>query len=99
MNKEFKYLPTSPVSPNATAAHTLPAAVPSSALDDGELLKKSPLVSAANEASSQPTSMIVPLSTEVPVPPLVEKEKSMSKVSLYESAEDDVGDTVDIPLN
>jgi hypothetical protein len=99
MNKEFKFPPTSPVSSNAPAEHTPPAAVPSSALDDAEPLKKSPPVSANNEASGRPASMVTPSSIEVPAPPPVEKEKSMSKVSLYESVEDDVGDTVDIPLN
>ena len=99
MNEGFKFPPTSPVSPNALVAHTLPAAVPSSALDDAEPLKKSPPVSAINEASSQPASMITLLRIEVPVLLPVEKEKSMSKVSLYESVEDDVGDTVNIPLN
>jgi hypothetical protein len=99
MNKEFKFPPTSPVSPNAPATHPPPAAVPSSALDDAEPLKKSPPASANNEASSGPASMITLSSIEVPAPLPVEKEKSMSKVSLYESVEDDVEDTVDIPLN
>ena len=43
--------------------------------------------------------VITPLNIEVPAPPPMEKEKSMSKVSLEDLAHDDVGDTVDILLN
>lgn len=43
-------------------------------------------------------SLVTPSSIEVPPPPPVEKERSFSNISL-ESGEDDVGDTVDIPLN
>ncbi|KAG6894406.1 hypothetical protein C0993_011599, partial [Termitomyces sp. T159_Od127] len=46
----------------------------------------------------QPATVVTPSSIEVPPPPLVEKEKTASSVSL-EEGEDDVGDTVDIPLN
>ncbi|KAG6845522.1 hypothetical protein H0H87_007766 [Tephrocybe sp. NHM501043] len=46
----------------------------------------------------QPSTVITPSSIEVPPPPLVEKEKSATTASLDEG-EDDVGDTVDIPLN
>ncbi|KAH0588190.1 Chitin biosynthesis protein CHS5 [Termitomyces sp. J132] len=46
----------------------------------------------------QPSTVITPSSIEVPPPPPVEKEKSASSMSL-EEGEDDVGDTVDIPLN
>jgi hypothetical protein len=42
--------------------------------------------------------LVTPSSIEVPPPPPVEKERSFSNISL-ESGEDDVGDTVDIPLN
>jgi hypothetical protein len=42
---------------------------------------------------------MTPSNIEVPAPPPVEKDKSMSKVSLEDSVDDDVGDTVDIPLN
>jgi len=43
--------------------------------------------------------VINPLNIEVPAPPPVEKEKSTSMVSLEDSVDDDVGDTVDILLN
>jgi len=99
MNKEFKFPPASPVSPNAPVEHTPPAAAPSSVLDDAEPLKKSPPVSVNNEASSRRASVINPSSIEVLAPPPVEKEKSTSTVSLEDSADDDVGDTVDILLN
>lgn len=45
----------------------------------------------------QPASVVTPSSIEVPPPPPVEKEQ-LSSVSVDES-EDDLGDTVDIPLN
>ncbi|KAG6895998.1 hypothetical protein C0992_010973 [Termitomyces sp. T32_za158] len=52
-----------------------------------------------DSAKATPTPTVVtPSSIEVPPPPLVEKEKTASSVSL-EEGEDDVGDTVDIPLN
>jgi hypothetical protein len=41
-------------------------------------------------------SVISPSSIEVPPPPPVEKERSVSTV---DDAEDDVGDTVEVPLN
>ena len=92
MNEEFKSPPTAPVFPNPPAAHTPPAAVAPSALDDAEPLKQSPSVSANNEASNRRASVITQ------APPPVEKEKSMSKLSLEYSAEDDVGDTADMLL-
>ena len=51
-----------------------------------------------DEASSRP-AVITPSSIEVPAPPLVEKERTTTRASLDDSADDDVGDTVDIPLN
>jgi hypothetical protein len=46
----------------------------------------------------QSSSVITPSAIEVPPPPPVEKESSPSSISVDES-EEDVGDTVDIPLN
>jgi hypothetical protein len=43
------------------------------------------------------TSVITPSSIEVPPPPPVEKEQSTN--GSEEDNEDEVGDTVDIPLN
>ena len=43
-------------------------------------------------------AVVTPSSIEVPAPPLVEKERMASRASLDE-ADDDLGDTVDIPLN
>jgi len=49
-------------------------------------------------APAHPSSVVTPSSIEVPPPPPVEKEQSTSSTSVDEG-EDDVGDTVDIPLN
>jgi len=44
--------------------------------------------------------VITPSSIEVPAPPPVEKERSMgSSVGTGDEVEEEVGDTVDIPLN
>jgi hypothetical protein len=51
-----------------------------------------------DEASMRP-AVVTPSSIEVPAPPLVEKERTATRASLDDSADDDVGDTVDIPLN
>ena len=52
-----------------------------------------------DEASSRP-AVVTPSSIEVPAPPVVEKERTATRASvLDDSADDDVGDTVDIPLN
>jgi len=106
MNKEFKFPPTSPVSPNPAPTAAAGAVPLSSSLDDAEPLKKSPPVPSRmdsldsnGEAPGRRGSVITPSNIEVPAPPPVEKEKSMSKVSIDDSGEDDVGDTVDIPLN
>ena len=92
LNKEFKFPPASPISPSALAEHSPPAAAPLSMLDDAEPLKKSPPVSANNRALSRRASLITLSNFEVSAPPPVEKEKSMSKVSLEDSTDDDVGD-------
>ena len=92
LNKEFKFPPASPISPSALAEHSPPAAAPLSMLDDVEPLKKSPPVSANNQALSRRASLITLSNFEVSAPPPVEKEKSMSKVSLKDSTDDDVGD-------
>ena len=64
----------------------MPAAIPSLGLDDAELLKQS----ANNETSNQRASVI----TQAPLP--VEKERSMSKLSLKYSAANAVGGTADM---
>jgi len=51
-----------------------------------------------DEAGRRP-AVVTPSSIEVPAPPLVEKERAVIRASLDDSADDDVGDTVDIPLN
>ncbi|RDB20046.1 Chitin biosynthesis protein CHS5 [Hypsizygus marmoreus] len=61
--------------------------------------RKSPPAQLDEPGSAAPKpNVITPSSIEVPPPPPVEKERSTSSVSL-EEGEDDVGDTVDIPLN
>jgi len=106
MNKEFKFPPTSPASPPTVApTATLPSASQQedpSALDDAAPLKKptkAPARLDSEDTSSRRPAEITPSNIEVPAPPPVEKEKSRNRVSLDDSAEDDVGDTVDIPLN
>ncbi|KAG5635498.1 hypothetical protein H0H81_011033 [Sphagnurus paluster] len=54
--------------------------------------------SAATQLEPDEPSVVTPSSIEVPPPPPVEKERSVSSTSL-DDGEDDVGDTVDIPLN
>lgn len=85
MNREFKF-PTpssSPVLSNAPVRKE----------------RKSPPAQLEEESSVsvQPT-IITPSSIEVPPPPPVEKERSVSRSSV-DDGEDEVGDTVDIPLN
>ncbi|PFH49001.1 hypothetical protein AMATHDRAFT_81537 [Amanita thiersii Skay4041] len=53
--------------------------------------------SIAQQPASAKAIVLTPSSIEVPPPPPVEKERSVS--SSVEDGEDDVGDTVDIPLN
>lgn len=53
---------------------------------------------ASISAPAQSSFVITPSAIEVPPPPPVEKEHSPSNISADE-LEDDVGDTVDIPLN
>ncbi|KAF8806093.1 hypothetical protein BYT27DRAFT_7168409 [Phlegmacium glaucopus] len=62
-------------------------------IDDHSSLKKQD-----DEASRRPT-VVTPSSIEVPAPPLMEKERTPTRASLDDSVDDDVGDTVDIPLN
>ncbi|KAF8967467.1 hypothetical protein BDZ97DRAFT_1803452 [Flammula alnicola] len=92
MNKEFKFPPTSPVSSHGAlpASDTAAAKKVSPAPLEDESLK---------EEDHKRPAVITPSSIEVPAPPPMEKEKSMSNVSLDDSVDDDVGDTVDIPLN
>ncbi|KAG5644803.1 hypothetical protein DXG03_007625 [Asterophora parasitica] len=81
MNREFKF-PTPSSSPLQS---TLPA-------------RRSPPTHLEEPIpeTTAPT-VITPSSIEVPPPPPVEKERSVSNISL-DDGEDEVGDTVDIPL-
>jgi len=103
-NPEFKF-PTSPPSsaPGPEAPHASPAqpdlqrrdSTPS-AIEDQSSLKGER--KRDDEASRRP-AVVTPSSIEVPAPPLMEKERTTTRASLDDSADDDVGDTVDIPLN
>ena len=89
MNKEFKFPPASPVTPSSVlAASASKSTSPPDVHPQGAL----------NE-TQKPTAPITPSNIEVPAPPPMEKETSLSRVSLNDSVDDDVGDTVDIPLN
>ena len=89
MKKEFKFPPASPVTPSSVlAASASKSTSPPDVHSQGAL----------NE-TQKPAAPITPANIEVPAPPPMEKETSLSRVSLNDSVDDDVGDTVDIPLN
>ena len=107
INPEFKFPPSPPTAPapapgvthagnnNGTEIQSdlQKKNSPPTVIEDQSILKRK-----QDEAGRKP-SVVSPSSIEVPAPPLVEKERTMSRVSLDDSADDDVGDTVDIPLN
>jgi hypothetical protein len=109
INPEFKFPPSPPstspapsyTAPGVEAPQASPAVIqpdlqrrstPPPVIEDQSSLKGD------DEASSKP-AVVTPSSIEVPAPPLVEKERTVIRASLDDSADDDVGDTVDIPLN
>ena len=112
INPGFKFPPTSP--PTSSASHTAsgpeaPHASPSGIQPDLQRRGSPPTViedqsslkgeqKQDDEASRRP-AVVTPSSIEVPAPPLVEKERAATRASLDDLADDDVGDTVDIPLN
>lgn len=101
INPEFKFPPSS--SP--------PSSVSYAAAGPGAPQRRSSLPTAIEDQSSlkgerkqdddpnRRPAVITPSSIEVPAPPLVEKERTATRASLDDLADDDVGDTVDIPLN
>lgn len=89
MNREFKFPPTSPGSPLGDAPQK-------------SVSPQTPVVHVSEHLTEEEVrhpGVITPSSIEVPPPPPMDKEKSLSKASLDDSVDDDVGDTVDIPLN
>lgn len=83
INKDFRFPPLSP--PQVAASVPVP--------EEGEAAKK-------DAAEAQPASHgRKPSAIEVPAPPPIEKEPNFSNLSLAESADDDVGPTVEISLN
>jgi hypothetical protein len=111
INPGFKFPPSPPTSsasytaPEPRAAHTNPAGIqpdlqrrgsPPPVIEDASSLKGERKQD--DEASMRP-AVVTPSSIEVPAPPLVEKERTATRASLDDLADDDVGDTVDIPLN
>ncbi|KAF9034110.1 hypothetical protein BJ165DRAFT_1514066 [Panaeolus papilionaceus] len=98
MNKEFKFPPDrSPVTSPAPGASATSTAESQSGGSNSSRSK--PRTNNTNSVDEGKPAVITPTSIEVPAPPPMEKEKNMSRVSLDDSGEDDVGDTVDIPLN
>ena len=108
MNPEFKFPPSSPPSAVSYTAPEAPHASPARIQPDSE--RKSSLPTAIEDPSSlkgerkqddeaSRPAVVTPSSIEVPAPPLVEKERTAPRASLDDLADDDVGDTVDIPLN
>ncbi|GLB34254.1 putative fibronectin type 3 domain containing protein [Lyophyllum shimeji] len=89
MNREFRFpSPTqSPVQPNIQSKKERRS--PPAQLDEPR---------AAEDGQEQKQPVVTPSSIEVPPPPPVEKERSVSSASVDEG-EEEVGDTVDIPLN
>jgi len=115
INPEFKFPPSSPTTssvPSAAPGHGVAHASDNNAagvqsnlqkrnssptvIDDQSSLKRE--WKSDDEASRGP-AVVTSSSIEVPAPPLMEKERMSSQASLDDSADDDVGDTVDIPLN
>lgn len=85
MNRDFKF--PSPAIPNQEFKQpTVPGSPPGSA-------KESPTTATQNKQVA-PT-VIAPSSIEVPPPPPIEKEHS---ITTSDEGDDDLGDTVDIPL-
>jgi len=88
MNKEFKFPVTSPT-------QTTPLAP-----EEDENLGKEKRDTLQNRRHSQGNEHTrKPSVLEVPAPPPIEKELSFSNLSLAESTDDDVGPTVEVPLN
>lgn len=93
MNKAFKFPPTpGPGESIAVSNKPSPPSPPESEAVNGEQEEES-------HGGKRRSAVINPSNIEVPAPPPMEKEKTMSQVSLADSAEDDVGDTVEISLN
>ena len=111
INPEFKFPPSPSTSPAASyaapglgAPHASPAVIqpdlqrrgsPPTVIEDQSSLKGE---RNQDDEASRP-AVVTPSSIEVPAPPLVEKERTATRTSLDDLADDDVGDTVDIPLN
>ncbi|PPQ80759.1 hypothetical protein CVT24_011300 [Panaeolus cyanescens] len=99
MNREFKFPPDrSPVTSPAPGPESQSGNSNSSGSQSSAARSK-PRTNNTNSVDDGKPAVITPTSIEVPAPPPMEKEKNMSRVSLDDSGEDDVGDTVDIPLN
>lgn len=109
INPEFKFPPSSPTSPVSNSltepGHTNAAGTqsdlqrkssPPTVIEDQSSLKGE---QKQDDEASRRVAVATPSSIEVPAPPLVEKEREASRASLDDLADDDVGDTVDIPLN
>ncbi|KAL0950430.1 hypothetical protein HGRIS_010382 [Hohenbuehelia grisea] len=103
MNRDFKF--PSPVSSPVVESSPTPKFLPDdpSTSTSETTTPKVPAAQApgiaratAGEVGSPRTPIITPSSIEVPPPPPVEKERSLS--SGYEDAEEDLGPTEDIPL-
>lgn len=114
MNPQFKFPPSPPPTSSTSATAPAPGTPqvnsagiqpdlqrsdsPPAVIVDQSSLNLKGKQRQVDEASMRP-AVVTPSSIEVPAPPLVEKERTATRASLDDSADDDVGDTVDIPLN
>ena len=100
MNPEFKFPPSSPTTSVASGPGVAAGGIPSDPQKRGSL--PTTIEDQRHEGKKDDEAIkkhtAVPSRIEVPAPPLVEKETD-GRVSLDDLGDDDVGDTVDIPLN
>ncbi|KAF8165887.1 hypothetical protein B0H34DRAFT_254693 [Crassisporium funariophilum] len=103
MNREFKFPPTGSSPGNSPVPSSAP--VPAAVQENSTKKASPPVLSEEhqsmqrNDQEGRKPAVITPSSIEVPAPPPMEKERALNRISLDDSNEDDVGDTVDIPLN
>ena len=107
INPGFKFPPSSPSTspPGPGASLASPVAIqpdlqrrgsPPTVIEDQSSLKGE---WKQDDESSRRPAVVTPSNIEVPAPPPMEKERTTSRASLDDVGYDDVGDTVDIPLN
>lgn len=95
MNKDFKF--PSPT-PTPTTPQFVKSSTPTSSTTPTTRSKQNSVEHTA-PVHARNSSVATPSAIEVPAPPPVEKESSMSTISLSESTDDDIGATEEISLN